>query len=550
MWQTEYFYYLCVMRRTYLIIFIVAGILFLPWLGETLFNTKGEPREAIVAVSMLQSGDWVLPTTYGGDLPYKPPFLAWLIAIFATLFNGGEVNEYISRLPSALAAIGLLTAGWYWAVGRIGRRKAWLMLIITATSFEFFRAATACRVDMVLTACMVGGMYAIYAMRKHPWRGAVTAIVLLSGATLAKGPVGSLLPCLAMGIFLLLDGKNFFRTFFVLLAICLASSILPGMWYYAAYLRGGDDFLALALEENVGRLTGTMGYQSHVNPWWYNLVTIVAGMLPWTVPVIFAFAMRQTRTAIARLRRVGSEPLMAWTVGLVVLVFYCIPDSKRSVYLLPMYPFMAYGCTWVLHLLRNSRYLLVWFRIFLGIAIVAPVCLLAAQFVPGLAGVLQPMPWWRWGFALLPTVMAALWLYTRKSTSHPLAGLCLMIYVLLLSFNAAFAPMILNPKSDRPAAMKVNTNVPANAKIYGIVEGDSLLRYYTINFYLGDRLLRAPRWQDVPAGAYVLAPSAPQPPATAACAHNLSVVDTLTARSCDTRAPIILFRARSDARSE
>lgn len=37
------------------------------------FNTKGEPREAIVALSMLMSGDWVLPVSFGSDIPYKPP---------------------------------------------------------------------------------------------------------------------------------------------------------------------------------------------------------------------------------------------------------------------------------------------------------------------------------------------------------------------------------------------------------------------------------------------------------------------------------------------
>ncbi len=76
-------------------VFLAAAVLLLPWLGETLFNSKGEPREAIVAVSMLESGNWILPVSYGADIPYKPPFVAWIIAAFAWLFNGGVVNEYI-----------------------------------------------------------------------------------------------------------------------------------------------------------------------------------------------------------------------------------------------------------------------------------------------------------------------------------------------------------------------------------------------------------------------------------------------------------------------
>ena len=65
------------------IVLLLSMLLLLPWLGETWFNSKGEPREAIVAVTMLQSGDWVLPLSFGSDMPYKPPLLAWMIAAAA-----------------------------------------------------------------------------------------------------------------------------------------------------------------------------------------------------------------------------------------------------------------------------------------------------------------------------------------------------------------------------------------------------------------------------------------------------------------------------------
>ena len=69
-------------RNELLILIFVLLLMTVPWLGTTFFNSKGEPREAIVAVSMLQSGNWVLPTTYGGDIPYKPPFWHGLLPFF------------------------------------------------------------------------------------------------------------------------------------------------------------------------------------------------------------------------------------------------------------------------------------------------------------------------------------------------------------------------------------------------------------------------------------------------------------------------------------
>ena len=42
-----------------LIVVIVAMLMLLPFLGLSDFNTKGEPREAVVALSMLKDGNWI-----------------------------------------------------------------------------------------------------------------------------------------------------------------------------------------------------------------------------------------------------------------------------------------------------------------------------------------------------------------------------------------------------------------------------------------------------------------------------------------------------------
>ena len=49
---------------------LLLPALFVPFLSETLFTTKGEPREAVVAVSMLNQGNWILPVSFGADIPY------------------------------------------------------------------------------------------------------------------------------------------------------------------------------------------------------------------------------------------------------------------------------------------------------------------------------------------------------------------------------------------------------------------------------------------------------------------------------------------------
>ena len=71
---------------------ILGALVIIPFLGETIFYSKGEPREAIVAYTMLESGNWILPLNYGTDMAYKPPFLYWCIAFFSAILGG--VTEF------------------------------------------------------------------------------------------------------------------------------------------------------------------------------------------------------------------------------------------------------------------------------------------------------------------------------------------------------------------------------------------------------------------------------------------------------------------------
>ncbi len=92
-------------KKAFWFIALLSTLVIIPFLGETIFYSKGEPREAIVAYSMLESGNWILPLNYGTDIAYKPPFLYWSIAAISAIFGG--VSEFSSRLPSAIAFLAM-----------------------------------------------------------------------------------------------------------------------------------------------------------------------------------------------------------------------------------------------------------------------------------------------------------------------------------------------------------------------------------------------------------------------------------------------------------
>lgn len=561
------------MRRIFFFItLLVLVVMFVPWLGDTLFNTKGEPREAVVAVSMINSGNYILPESCGGDIPYKPPFLAWLI-VAASWLTGG-VTEFSSRLPSAVATI-LMAMGGYCFVRRHSRDfndiTAMGATIITVTSFEVFRAATACRVDMVLTACIVGALYVMYNHSFNKKKPAVSlaAILLMSCAVLTKGPVGMVLPCLVMWVFYRIRGERLWRSTWTLAVMGILSLVIPAAWYWAAAMQGGERFIALAMEENFGRFTGTMSYDSHVNPFYYNFITIIAGMAPYTLLALFSvFAIKKWRGSNRgwweRFRDMDPLKLFSLVTVVVIVAFYCIPKSKRSVYLLPVYPFLAYFVTLLIMWLVKRRSLAInVYSLVLGIlAWVVPTVLLAVHFMdvePLLAGQKEsdaafvlglhdaPLTWVSWIFIALAYIAGGVVFSVacRGGKGWLISSALAATVAIYLNLSATAFPAILNVKSDITLAREINRLQPSG-DVYGYINVD-MLRFYTAGFYTGDRIVPIEKMKKAPVAGesvYLLVGEKDMDEFNKEYGTRVSLTPVYTAprKSCDTKQVTTIYR--------
>ena len=499
---------------------IVSLLLFL---GQTFFNTRGEPREAVVALSMLQQDNWVLPVNNGVELAFKPPFFHWCIAAISTVV--GTVNEYTSRMPSALALIAMVLVGYVFYAKRRGAEVAFLAALLTLSNFEVHRAGVACRVDMVLTAMMVIALYQLYKWGERDLKGVPwVAVLCLSAAALTKGPVGIVLPCLVPTVFLWIRGTKFLRIFFSFLMVAVLACVLPCLWYYAAYQQGGDQFLGLVLEENVYRFLGKMSYQAHENPAWYNVVTVVAGYVPYTLLVLVSLFFLHYRKPegplrgwwsrfVDYIRRMDDTRLYSLLCIVIIFVFYCIPKSKRSVYLLPIYPFIAYFLAEYIIYLRHRH--LNALRIFGSIMASLAVLLLLVfgavrmGWVPdSLFGgrhaaeniaymhALADTPWTLLAVvAVVLPVLAACWYFRvqrRNAADNGIIyGFLAVVFSIFFALDGFYQPVILNVKSDYGVAEEVRRIVP-EGRLYSfrtdVVPGNRM-HPFTVNFYLGDRMV-------------------------------------------------------------
>lgn len=501
-------------NKAFTIVCVIAVMLTVPFLGLTDFYSKGEPREAVVAYTMVEHGNWILPINNGGDIPYKPPFFHWCIALFSLL--QGHVSEFTSRLPSALALVAMSVGGFVFFAKRKNANMALLATLLSLTAFEVHRAGINCRVDMVNTAFMVGALFLMFRWwerGKHtmPW----LAILCMSGATLTKGPVGMLLPCAVMGVFMLTQRESLWSTVWRLGLTALLSLVLPLCWYYAAYLQGGDEFLRLVKEENIDRLLGKMAYESHENPFWYNFLTLITGWLPYTLLFVFSlFVLPWKRFSksgfMQSVRRAEPMQVFVWLAFGLILFFYCIPKSKRSVYLLPCYPFMAWlMAQYVVWLVANRLSAVkayAWLMGVLGVVLSVAFVVLKTGVVPdtlfhgkhaadniamlhALESIsVSPL---HLLFALLPAAVGVATIMTLLKKDDTLRNrvvwLSLSVVVaLFLALDSMFQPAVLNTKADKPLAPQIEQRFDMT-KMYSYMSSP-MLHFFSLNFYLGDRI--------------------------------------------------------------
>ena len=501
-------------NKAFTIVCVIAVMLTVPFLGLTDFYSKGEPREAVVAYTMVEHGNWILPINNGGDIPYKPPFFHWCIALFSLL--QGHVSEFTSRLPSALALVAMSIGGFVFFAKRKNANMALLATLLSLTAFEVHRAGINCRVDMVNTAFMVGALFLMFRWwerGKHtmPW----LAILCMSGATLTKGPVGMLLPCAVMGVFMLTQRESLWSTVWRLGLTALLSLVLPLCWYYAAYLQGGDEFLRLVKEENIDRLLGKMAYESHENPFWYNFLTLITGWLPYTLLFVFSlFVLPWKRFSksgfMQSVRRAEPMQVFVWLAFGLILFFYCIPKSKRSVYLLPCYPFMAWlMAQYVVWLVANRLSAVkayAWLMGVLGVVLSVAFVVLKTGVVPDTLfhgkhaadniAMLHALESISVSpshllFALLPAAVGVATIMTLLKKDDNLRNrvvwLSLSVVVaLFLALDSTFQPAVLNTKADKPLAPQIEQRFDMT-KMYSYMSSP-MLHFFSLNFYLGDRI--------------------------------------------------------------
>lgn len=306
------------------------------------FITTGEAREAVVAQSMLIQNDFLESVRYGNDVATKPPLFHWSIFLISKFF--GNISEAISRLPSIIFAIIALVSWFIFVYKNFDKKVAIFSFFILLTAPEWFRHASLARVDATLASLITLSFILLYKFTKEGKGFPYLSLIPLSLGTLTKGPVAIVIPLGATFLTMLFFKKLNLKVFLKLTLLGMLASILWFSWLMLQMGSEGRNLTSIVLNENVSRFLDTMskGEDPHAKSAIYLLGTFIVGFTPWSIFFLFEIKniIKNRKTYLSNMLGSENKFFFFWCLisMLFCLFFFMIPEGKRSVYLLPIYP--------------------------------------------------------------------------------------------------------------------------------------------------------------------------------------------------------------------
>jgi len=301
-----------------------------------------EPRFAEIAHQMLARDQFVMPYLNGEIYTDKPPAYAWLIALTAKIFFHGQVNEMASRFPSLLASLFALLLTLWMGKRMFNPAAGFFALMVLATTYRFWWQATWTQLDMLLCFFILLALTCFWKMyssvkevsTKNKFLLLLSFYLALAGGVLTKGPIGILIPCGIIFFFLLWERRlpYLLKLWIPFGMVVLLGSV--GAWVWSAYQIGGSEYLYQHfIYHNFYRYTDPGG---HIRPIYYYFYQFPIDCLPWVI--FLPFALWQWRRSEIQVKS-PNRFLFVWFA--LIFIFFTLSESKRNLYLLPLFPAVA-----------------------------------------------------------------------------------------------------------------------------------------------------------------------------------------------------------------
>lgn len=333
------------------------------------YTPNNELKYISIVEEALHNNTWFTFYNQGAVYADKPPLYFWLL--MAVRLITGTYPVWIVGLFSLLPVAGIMLVMDKWLAMEGKASMSWPGGLLMVTTGIFLGGALVVRMDMLMTFFIVLFFYTFYRVYKEKSRPAERWLLplYLFLALFTKGPVGILIPFVSVFTFLLIKkdikkiGRYFgYKQWGMLLLLC-------AVWFTLIYREGGWEYLNnILFRQTVGR--GVNSFH-HKEAFYFYAERLPLTLAPWSLFYMSTFVWGVWKKKITS----DMELFFAVIVG-VGFILLSVISSKIDIYLLPVYPFIAYLSVLLLRKASDNR----WIKLSLAFPCVLFVLLFPASF--------------------------------------------------------------------------------------------------------------------------------------------------------------------------
>lgn len=434
-------------------VFVFCAVCLLPMMAMRDFTPSNELRYLSIADEAIANGH--LFAFYNHGIPYadKPPLYFWIVMLCRLLFGHHSclALSMFSLIP-AFAIVGIMDR---WVMKGKSAMNRMSVAGMTLTCVMFLGTMVVLRMDMLMCLFIVLALWTFYRMYTGEGsrrQDSLTLPLWIFLALFTKGPVGLLMPPLAIAVFLAVkrDWKGF-RKYLGLKTWGIIAA-LSAVWLTCVWQEGGLEYINnLLFKQTVGRAVNAF---THARPFWFYLVTILWCLAPYTLLLIGSFMASLLPVRKAGAKKTSDLEILFLCTIISTVAMLSSFSSKLPIYLVPVLPFCVYLFPTVLDRIGERgwmRWSVGIFQILLLCAGIATLLFLSGSVtIPAAACLLDEYSFAREApvvnaviLLTLANAMGTWFLIKRKSVNIP--ALLLSAGLFLAAFSASAVLRDLNP---------------------------------------------------------------------------------------------------------
>ena len=330
-------------RHPLAVTFLFIFLCLLPVMIMRDFTPDNELRYLQIADEAIENGNIFAFTLDGQAYADKPPLYLWIVMLCKLIL--GKHSMFLLSLFSLIPAFVIIAVMDRWSsLEKVTDRIAVAFMMMTCALF--LGASVFLRMDMMMTMFIVlalNSFWLLYTGSGNRRRQEILLPLWIFLALFTKGPVGILMPPVAIICFLLLKrqgrqiGKYLgWKTWGIIAGLCV-------IWFGGVYLDGGKDYLNnLLFHQTVGRAVNSF---HHKAPIWYYFVAIWYIVAPYMFLLVGAlvYSLCHPERSEGSMRSEGSGDKEVFFCVTIVSTFVMLSlfSGKLAIYLAPIMPFMV-----------------------------------------------------------------------------------------------------------------------------------------------------------------------------------------------------------------